>query len=237
MDIINNMHKHLLLLQINDAIFPIGGYTQSYGLETYVQQQLVKDIVSLKQYLVQSLNCNLIYGDILAAKLAYAAAVERDLNKIRELDEILSALKIAKETRTASIKLASRFVKTILALKLDFKANNIFLEYTQLIQKSFCSGHYAIAYGAMCGALKLDKHYSLLHLSYAQISGIVNNAVKLIPLSQTVGQTLLQEMHINLEQALAQIDNLTIADMGRSCPAFELRSMQHETLYSRLYMS
>lgn len=229
--------KYFLLLQINDATFPIGSYTQSYGLETYVQQQIVKDAVSLKQYLLQNLTCNLLYGDILAAKLAYAAAMEQSLGKISELDEVFSALKIAKETRSASIKLASRFIKTIMALKLDFKSNNIFLEYAQLIQQGLCLGHYAIAYGAMCGALQLDKHLSLVHFSYAQVSSMVNNAVKLIPLSQTVGQTLLQEMYVNLEDVLTQLEHLTITHLGRSCPAFELRSMQHERLYSRLYMS
>ncbi len=237
MDELNSIHKNLLILQINDAIFPIGSYTQSYGLETYVQKQIVKDLVSLTQYVKQSLSCNLLYGDILAAKLAYEAAIEHNLDQISELDMTISALKIARETRTASIKLASRFIKTIIALKPDFKDNGIFLEYNKLIQQSICSGHYAIAYGVLCGALELDKHYALLHFSYAQVSGIVNNAVKLIPLSQTVGQALLKDMHTDLECAITQLDALTLADLGRSAPAFELRSMQHETLYSRLYMS
>ena len=26
-----------LLLQVNDALFPIGGYSHSYGLETYIK--------------------------------------------------------------------------------------------------------------------------------------------------------------------------------------------------------
>ena len=30
-----------LLLQINDSAFPIGSYTQSFGLETYVQKGLI----------------------------------------------------------------------------------------------------------------------------------------------------------------------------------------------------
>lgn len=32
-----------LLLQVNDALFPIGGYSHSYGLETYIQKGIVKD--------------------------------------------------------------------------------------------------------------------------------------------------------------------------------------------------
>ena len=29
--------KKFLLLQVNDALFPIGAYSHSYGLETYIQ--------------------------------------------------------------------------------------------------------------------------------------------------------------------------------------------------------
>ena len=31
------------LLQVNDALFPIGGYSHSYGLETYIQKGIVHD--------------------------------------------------------------------------------------------------------------------------------------------------------------------------------------------------
>ena len=31
------------LLQVNDALFPIGGYSHSQGLETYIQKGLVHD--------------------------------------------------------------------------------------------------------------------------------------------------------------------------------------------------
>ena len=31
------------LLQVNDALFPIGGYSHSMGLETYIQKDIVHD--------------------------------------------------------------------------------------------------------------------------------------------------------------------------------------------------
>ena len=38
-----------LLLELNDALFPIGAYAHSYGLETYVQQGLVHDAAKQRE--------------------------------------------------------------------------------------------------------------------------------------------------------------------------------------------
>ena len=35
--------RRFFLLQVNDALFPIGGYSHSQGLETYIQQGSVCD--------------------------------------------------------------------------------------------------------------------------------------------------------------------------------------------------
>ena len=34
--------KQFYLLQVNDALFPIGGYSHSQGLETYIQRGIVQ---------------------------------------------------------------------------------------------------------------------------------------------------------------------------------------------------
>ena len=48
----NSIDKNLFMLfQINDSLFPIGAYSHSYGLETYIQKKLVTDIDSAFEYL------------------------------------------------------------------------------------------------------------------------------------------------------------------------------------------
>ena len=42
--------KLFYLLQVNDALFPIGGYSHSQGLETYIQKGLVHDEETAKEY-------------------------------------------------------------------------------------------------------------------------------------------------------------------------------------------
>ena len=43
--------KQFYLLQVNDALFPIGGYSHSQGLETYIQRGIVHDTDTAREYI------------------------------------------------------------------------------------------------------------------------------------------------------------------------------------------
>jgi urease accessory protein len=66
---------------------------------------------------------------------------------------------------------------------------------------------------------------------------MVTNCVKTIPLSQTDGQVLLYECQQVFEIILEKLKDLTEDDLCLSAPGFDIRCMQHEGLYSRIYMS
>ena len=66
---------------------------------------------------------------------------------------------------------------------------------------------------------------------------MVTNAVKLVPLGQVAGQEMLYSLH-EIIADLAKKSMTPNRDLtGLCCTGFDLRCMQHEDLYSRLYMS
>lgn len=93
--------KQFYLLQVNDALFPIGGYSHSQGLETYIQRGIVHDADTAREYITHKIKWNLAYTELLGARLAYEAARENDLSELLELEEILEASRIpwSKERR------------------------------------------------------------------------------------------------------------------------------------------
>ncbi len=78
---------------------------------------------------------------------------------------------------------------------------------------------------------------AMTHYLYAQTSAIVTNCVKTIPLSQTSGQQLLSGCYVEFDDILTDVMNRREDDLCLSAPGFDLRGIQHEKLYSRLYMS
>ena len=93
-----NENQLFILLQVNDAQFPIGGYSHSYGLETYIQKNIVKDPESAFAFLESSIMNSFLYSELLPARLAYEYAKAGDLDKILELEEIV----VKEEERKAS---------------------------------------------------------------------------------------------------------------------------------------
>ena len=57
------MNPLLTLMQINDSVFPIGGFTHSYGLETYITKGLVHDSKTAKEYAQTLLEHSFYYND------------------------------------------------------------------------------------------------------------------------------------------------------------------------------
>lgn len=221
------------LLQVADSIFPIGAYTQSNGLETYVQKGIVKDGKTARGYLCNMLSYGIKYTDVLALKLAYEYTAQKDINKLIELDEMLYALKAPREVKEGSAKMCARFLR----ISEKFGETDFLLKYNELIKEGKCVGQHSIVFGMFCAEYSIDKMESISAYLYNAASCIVNNCAKLIPLGQMEGQLILFDSSELLKNIAQEIMNLSIDDLGRCTIGFDIKAMQHENLYSRLYMS
>lgn len=233
-NIADNFKSHFLLLQINDSLFPIGAYSHSYGLETYIQRNLITDAEGAAEYIKKRLLYNFCYTDLLAARLAFDYARTEELEKLDDLEDIMDASRVPKELREASKKLGSRFIKTLTHMDVPYEREH-FRQYVQLRQgKTTC---HPCAYGAFCACTSIKREDALTNYLYAQASAMVTNCVKTIPLSQSDGQKILFSLYPVFEEVLKHVQSAGEEMLCASTPGFDLRSIQHEYLYSRLYMS
>lgn len=220
----------LQMMQISDSLFPIGAFTLSNGLETYVCENKLSTIEDLEQYL-NSYLAVLPYNDLGAMMLAYVHADDR--RYLKELDVLSMALKSPMEVRTGSRKLCSRFLK----LWEKIHAYESLQEYYQLVKEHQCQGNHAIAVGLYTKEIGLTIEQGAAIYVYSLLTAIVTNAVKTIPLSQTMGQKLLNQFLQRIDGCVEKAADVTMEDLGIGGTEFDIAAMKHETLYSRLYMS
>ena len=223
----------LSLLQLSDPTLPIGGYAHSAGLETYVQVGVVWDRKTATEFVRAMLTQNLQHTDAAFVSLAYEAATQNDYDDLLRLDAECTAVKLPKEIRQASQKLGIRLLKIFQPLC----GNALVNHYREAVHTQLAAGHYCLAFGLFACALHIPKTDALTGFYYNAAVGMVTNSVKLIPLGQQDGQEILFSLHTLIQELVAKTMQPDRDRIGLCCPGFDICSMQHEQLYSRLYMS
>jgi urease accessory protein len=231
----NNMNLNFLagMLHLSDPTLPIGGYSHSNGLETYVQKKIVHNRQTAEEFVQHMLQYNLKYNDGAFVKLAYEAAQQKNLQVLLELDNECNALKCPKEIRQASQKLGLRLIK-IFKRKENFP---LMESFEKAVLNREANSHYCIVFGMYASLMDIPLYQALLGFYYTSVAGMITNAVKLVPLGQLDGQDILFSLYSVMEKTVAETIELDRDLVGLCNTSFDIRCMQHENLYSRLYMS
>jgi urease accessory protein len=168
----------------------------------------------------------------LGIRLAYGYGLSYDAAAVAALERRLTAARLPLESREASLKIGARFVKTVAQLGLPL-TGSLYADYTARVPRL----HHCTAYALLAAAVGAPPEPALKAFLYAQVSALTTNCVKLVPLSQSAGQRILAALSPVMTAAVERSAGLGAEDFARSAPGFDIRGMQHEELYSRLYMS
>ncbi|MBW3088363.1 urease accessory protein UreF [Bifidobacterium sp. 82T24] len=242
--------RHLAMLQVCDSVFPIGAFALSNGMETFVQRDFLRKGPDFEQYLKNYLEVapyKEIGQMVIAGKYAQdarlsAKGLER---KITELDELASALQSAREIREGSERMCARLIKLVDKMDAGQGVGNADIDsrsphlstYRSLIAAGRCRGLHSIAMGLYAADHAASLRSAAVTYGYSLISALTMCAAKAIPLSQFAGQVALHDSFPNLVHAVDVAFTLRPDDLGISGAYLDIAAMQHETLYSRLYMS
>ncbi|HSM82672.1 MAG TPA: urease accessory protein UreF [Nodosilinea sp.] len=225
----------LRLLQLTSPALPVGAYSYSEGLETLVEQGVVTTPGAMVSWLEQELAYGMVAIDAAAVSIAHrrvsplAAGGEIDGAAVADLNLQLSARRDSEETRQQSWDMGRALVRMATQLHPD------------LASAFKAVGHpcnFALAFALVAARWDIDERSAVLGYLHSWAANLITSAVKLIPLGQTAGQSMLLELYPALEEgcdrALATPDlaTLSVSSWGTS-----LAAMQHESLYTRLFRS
>jgi len=220
------------VLQLSGNSFPIGGFSHSYGLETYVTEEAITSVTELFVFIKSMLFSVISDCDGPAVCLAHNLASSNDLDGLLELDEFFTALKLSRENREAQSKMGRAFLR--MALKM-YPDNDFLFDYHEHSRKE--NENYPVAFGAVSAQVGIEKELATTAYIFSAVNSIVQAGIKLIPLGPSESQRLIVELYQHIIVAVKASCGKTFDEIGSFSPGLDLASMRHEKLYTRLYMS
>jgi urease accessory protein len=222
----------LMLLQWMDSAFPTGAFAHSGGLETYTQAEIIQTPDDLLQLVTAKLEMA-SHTDLIVIHSAMAAYQDNDTVAIADLDDLCTASKIASETRHASEKIGRRMLENVLNVRPDDRLTT----YRTRIAGQQGHGHHAVVHGLVCASMGLDPSAALLAFAYALVANQTSAALKLMSIGQTQAQAVLGRAHSAMQSAVDAALSRTLDEFGSFAPGLDIRTMQHEHLFRRLFIS
>jgi urease accessory protein len=225
----------LQLLQLADSALPVGSMSHSFGLEAIVFDEDIESTVptcpaSIERYLEDSLS-EWILVDAVFCREAHSRALQGGVNlgnPIRDLNAQSSALRLARESREASLTLGRRFAALAAALH-PGPALSALASLDEL--------HHSVAFGYTLGILSIDPDVTVSAFLHQCVLNTISAAQRLLPLGQIQASRIAWDLKPAILEAVNLTRGLTPATVCSFAHLPEMASMRHPCLPTRLFIS
>jgi urease accessory protein len=202
----------------------------SFGLEALVFDQDIEHEVqscaqSLGWYLEDSLSESLLV-DAVFCREAHARALEGA--PILDLNRQISALRLARESREASLTLGSRFAALVASLH-PCPALATLASMEEL--------HHSVAFGYTLGILAIDPDFAVGALLHQSVLNFISAAQRLLPLGQVQANRIAWELKRVVLEAVERTRHTSFSTVCSFAHLPEMASMRHACLPTRLFVS
>jgi urease accessory protein len=226
---------HLRLLHLADSALPIGSLAHSFGLETLVSAELLR-VSDLPEFLhghlqeagmLEAVACREAFHLALADGEAFPAA------RWIEINDCLSALKPARESRAASATLGRNFLQAAMGLE-DFRA------LRNAREASLEAGgqiHQSAAFGLVSGALAFDETRAVLAYLHQMSACLISACQRLMPLGQNETTRILWKLKPAIVEVAAGSASFTLETVSCTMPLLDWGAIEHPALATRLFIS
>jgi urease accessory protein len=219
----------LRLIWLASPALPVGGFSYSEGLEAAVDAALVTDEAQASDWLLAQLQLSQARSDLPVLAQALQAWRERDLDRVRALNDWVLQTRETSELRQQTQQMGRSLLEW---LRHDQHAGALPLTECAALPPT-----YPVAFALAASPGSASAHDVLLSFAFGWAENMMQAAIKAVPLGQSAGQRILarlaQALPDLVEQALATGDD----ERQAFTPMLAILSSRHEAQYSRLFRS
>ena len=212
--------------------FPVGAFSYSHGLEYAAEAGLVTNRATLTAWIegVLCYGAGRLDGMLLLA--AHRAATGSDLDRLREVAELASAMRGSAELALESTAQGAAFLKAVGAGWPRLAASSVLRVLAQATGLS-----YPVAVGATAAVAGIAETPVLQAYLTAFCGNLVSAALRLAPIGQSDGIAALASLEPTISDQVERLRAAPFETLGAASLTVDWCSMKHETQETRLFRS
>jgi urease accessory protein len=222
---------NLRLLQLGDSALPIGGYSQSWGLEAAVESGRVRDAAGLEEWARDWLTYGVAPNEGVIVAAVCRSVSNDDRSAPAKASEILDASLSAPTLRHASREMGGQLLA--LAERWPWAAGTV----DRLRKLGSERWHHAPVFAALAAAAPAAPGEALALYLHQAAAGVISAGVRSIPIGHTHGQQVLAALHETIRQLSERWADADLQSAGSFCPRYEVYCDAQSRLYTRLFRS
>lgn len=203
--------------------FPVGAFAYSHGLERAIHDGLIRDRMSLSEWLEVLLERGSAWNDAVLLAEAWRSTVAGA--GIADVAELADAIAGSRERHMETTLQGGAFVDAMAAWS------------GERAMDGEGSVAYPVAVGASAVRHGVALEDTLVAYLHAFASNLVQACVRLVPLGQRDGVATLAALEPVVLQTAQRAAVSTLDDLGSCTIRADILSMNHETQYSRVFRS
>ena len=207
------MKDLLTLSQWLSPAFPVGAFAFSHGLETAVREGRIATAGELRAWLEDLLAYGSCRSDIVLLSAAYRGEAEVDM--------ISRAFQPSAERLEEARQLGAAFARTV----------------RDVWRLDLADALYPVAVGRAAAIKELPLESTAALYAQSFVANLVSAAVRLVPLGQTEGQSVIAALAPACEALGAEACTFTLDDLANAAFLSDIAAMRHETLEPRSFQS
>jgi urease accessory protein len=218
------------LMRLASPALPVGGFSYSEALEAAVEHGLVAGEAQAGAWLADQLQLSLLRSDLPVVALAFKAWRRRDLARVAELNDWVVRTRETRELAQQSLQMGRSLVDWMRRRNGPPAA----VDDGAALQPGPC---WPVAFALAAAHSGAPLREAVLAFAVGWIESMVAAAIRTVPLGQTAGQRLLDELNAALPAAVDRALLLPDSERQAFAPMLAILSARHETQYSRLFRS
>ena len=217
----------LQLMWLASPALPIGGFSYSEGLEAGIESSRIAPD-SIANWLQDQLHISLARGDIAALCKAIPSIRRGDTQQVQELNAWVLQTRETHEFRLQTEQMGRSLIEWLKVQSPEINSSDWLNDQVP---------SYPMAFALAAARTQASTRDIALAFTFGWAENMVQAAIKAVPLGQTAGQRILQQLAAEIPAAVEVALRLPDSQRQAFTPMLAILSAQHEVQYSRLFRS